>query len=201
MVCGLSVAALITCPACSRRGESDHTATASGVSASGTAQAPASTDDDGQWVMAAKDFANTRYSRLSDIKADNVASLKLAWTFSTGVNAGHEAAPLVVNSTMYVVTPWPNVLHAGVDRARVHRTRRTQTDGRRQRERALLVLRGLQLDSRVSDHLFRSAVAVMGGHAAQSYWEHVGLLMLIGGMLLGPFAWFVDLQISYAAVK
>ena len=33
-------------------------------------------------------------------------------TFSTGVNAGHEAAPLIVNNAMYIVTPWPNVLYA-----------------------------------------------------------------------------------------
>jgi PQQ-dependent dehydrogenase (methanol/ethanol family) len=36
----------------------------------------------------------------------------VAWTFSTGMLAGHEAAPLVVGSTMYVVTPWPNILYA-----------------------------------------------------------------------------------------
>lgn len=41
----------------------------------------------------------------------------------------------------------------------------------------------------------------MGGHEAQSYWEHVGLMMLIGGLLIGPAIWFVDLQVSYAAVK
>jgi hypothetical protein len=41
----------------------------------------------------------------------------------------------------------------------------------------------------------------MGGHEARSYWEHVGLMMLVGGLLIGPFAWFLDLQISYAAVK
>jgi glucose dehydrogenase len=34
------------------------------------------------------------------------------FTFSTGYVAGHEAAPLVVNNTMYIVTPWPNVLYA-----------------------------------------------------------------------------------------
>jgi PQQ-dependent dehydrogenase (methanol/ethanol family) len=34
------------------------------------------------------------------------------FTFSTGAVAGHEAAPLVVNNTMYIVTPWPNHLHA-----------------------------------------------------------------------------------------
>lgn len=41
----------------------------------------------------------------------------------------------------------------------------------------------------------------MGGHEARSYWEDAGLMMLIGGLLIGPFAWFLDLQISYAAVK
>ena len=34
------------------------------------------------------------------------------WTFSTGVLGGHEGQPLVVGDTMYVVTPWPNVLYA-----------------------------------------------------------------------------------------
>jgi PQQ-dependent dehydrogenase (methanol/ethanol family) len=62
--------------------------------------------------MAAKDYANTRYSGLQDINTTNVKNLKLAWTFSTGVLRGQEAAPLVVNGTMYVVTPYPNVLYA-----------------------------------------------------------------------------------------
>jgi PQQ-dependent dehydrogenase (methanol/ethanol family) len=62
--------------------------------------------------MAAKDYANTRYSGLQEITADNVASLKPAWTFSTGVLRGQEAAPLVVNGVMFIVTPYPNVLYA-----------------------------------------------------------------------------------------
>jgi lanthanide-dependent methanol dehydrogenase len=33
-------------------------------------------------------------------------------TFSTGTLQGHEGAPLVVNNTMYVVTPFPNILYA-----------------------------------------------------------------------------------------
>lgn len=35
-----------------------------------------------------------------------------ASTFSTGVLRGQEAAPLVVGETMYLVTPFPNILHA-----------------------------------------------------------------------------------------
>lgn len=68
--------------------------------------------DDGQWVMAAKNYASTRFSTLGQINTSNVKDLKLAWTFSTGVTRGHEAAPLVVNNTMYIVTPWPNYLYA-----------------------------------------------------------------------------------------
>ncbi|MCU1237089.1 MAG: Pyrrolo-quinoline quinone [Candidatus Solibacter sp.] len=62
--------------------------------------------------MPAKNFASTRFSTLTDINTTNVRNLKLAWTFSTGLTKGHEAAPLIVNGTMYVVTPWPNLLYA-----------------------------------------------------------------------------------------
>jgi PQQ-dependent dehydrogenase (methanol/ethanol family) len=68
--------------------------------------------DDGQWVRPTKDYANTRYSTLDQINTSNVAHLQVAWTFNTGVNRGQEAAPLVVNNTMYVVAPWPNKLFA-----------------------------------------------------------------------------------------
>ena len=62
--------------------------------------------------MPAKNYASNRFSGLSEINSGNVRNLKVAWTFSTGVLRGHEAAPLVVNNTMYVVTPFPNILYA-----------------------------------------------------------------------------------------
>jgi lanthanide-dependent methanol dehydrogenase len=68
--------------------------------------------EDGQWAMAAKDYASTRYSGLSEINTGNAKNLKLAWTFSTGMTHGHEAAPLVIGGTMYIVTPYPNYLYA-----------------------------------------------------------------------------------------
>ena len=68
--------------------------------------------DDGQWIRPAKDYASTRYSTLDQINTGNVKNLKLAFTFSTGLVRGHEAAPLVVQNTMYIVTPWPNNLYA-----------------------------------------------------------------------------------------
>ncbi|HEY7209236.1 MAG TPA: methanol/ethanol family PQQ-dependent dehydrogenase [Bryobacteraceae bacterium] len=68
--------------------------------------------DDGQWIMAAKNYASTRYSTLAQINAENVKTLRVALTFSTGSTHGNEAAPLVVNNTMYIVTPFPNNLFA-----------------------------------------------------------------------------------------
>jgi len=62
---------------------------------------------DYEWHRAAHDLANTRYSKLAQIKPDNVGRLQVAWTFSTGVNRGREAAPIVAGDTMYVVTPYP----------------------------------------------------------------------------------------------
>ncbi len=76
------------------------------------AAAPASPAEDGQWSMPAKDYAATRYSGLATINAGNATGLHPVWTFSTGVLGGHEGQPLVVGNTMYVVTPWPNVLYA-----------------------------------------------------------------------------------------
>lgn len=74
------------------------------------AQAPAPNTVD--WPMAAHDYANTRYSDLNQITTENVKDLKPAWTFDTGIHRGQEAAPIIVGDTMYVVTPWPNVLYA-----------------------------------------------------------------------------------------
>jgi glucose dehydrogenase len=62
------------------------------------------------WVMPAGDYANQRHSALKQITADNVKNLTPKWTFSTGVLRGHEGAPLVVGDTMYVHTPFPNIV-------------------------------------------------------------------------------------------
>jgi PQQ-dependent dehydrogenase (methanol/ethanol family) len=79
----------------------------------GQAQATGATPpEDGQWTMPAKNYASTRFSGLDEIDASNVGKLKVTTTFSTGVLKGQEAGPIVVGSTMYIVTPWPNYLFA-----------------------------------------------------------------------------------------
>jgi len=69
-------------------------------------------DDPEQWLLPGKNFAGTRYSLLDEINTDNVDRLRVAWSFSTGAQRGHEGAPLVVGDMMYFVTPYPNFVYA-----------------------------------------------------------------------------------------
>jgi len=66
----------------------------------------------GEWLTPAGDYASTRFSTLKQITTANVQNLKEVWSYTTGVKDGHEGQPLVVGSTMYIVTPWPNKLIA-----------------------------------------------------------------------------------------
>lgn len=75
----------------------------------GTGGAPA---EDGERRLSARDHAATRFSPLTQIDAGNVKGLRVSFMFSTGVLRGHEAAPLVVGATMYIVTPYPNYVYA-----------------------------------------------------------------------------------------
>ncbi len=68
--------------------------------------------DPALWSQPAGNYANTRYSELAEINQGNVGSLKVAWTFSTGVLRGHEGGPLVIGDTMYVHAPFPNTVFA-----------------------------------------------------------------------------------------
>ncbi|MGA9794468.1 MAG: PQQ-dependent dehydrogenase, methanol/ethanol family [Rhizomicrobium sp.] len=72
----------------------------------------AMSQDDKQWVMPSKNYAQTRFSGLKQIDADNADQLRVAWTFSVGSDHGQEAAPIVIGDTMYVVGAYPNELFA-----------------------------------------------------------------------------------------
>jgi lanthanide-dependent methanol dehydrogenase len=112
------LAATIVAVGCMKEGTDDRPVSAAVSTSAGSASGmpviatAATTADDGQWLMPQKDYANSRYSSLAEITADNAKNLKLAFTFSTGILRGHEAGPLVVGSTMYIVTPFPNYLYA-----------------------------------------------------------------------------------------
>jgi PQQ-dependent dehydrogenase (methanol/ethanol family) len=66
----------------------------------------------GDWPTSAHDPQGTRFSPLEQIGVRNVGSLRLAFSFATGVERGQEAAPLVIGDTMFLVTPFPNYVYA-----------------------------------------------------------------------------------------
>jgi PQQ-dependent dehydrogenase (methanol/ethanol family) len=68
--------------------------------------------DDGQWTMPSKNYASTRFSSLTEITLENVKTLKPDFSFSLAVNKGQEAAPIVADNTMYIVTAYPNYVYA-----------------------------------------------------------------------------------------
>jgi len=107
-------AAMLLAQACTREHEAEPARVpASPAAAAAGPRATATLDaEDGQWTMPAKSYNAVRYSQLTEITADNVKSLRPAWTFSTSVLRGHEEPVLVVNNTMYVLTPYPNILYA-----------------------------------------------------------------------------------------
>jgi len=103
----LAALAALAAPALAQddAGPADAAASASKANA-------APNDPPGEWHSQAHDYANTRYSPLDQLTTANVARLKVAWTFSDGTQNGHEAAPLVLDDTMFLVTPFPNLVYA-----------------------------------------------------------------------------------------
>jgi quinoprotein glucose dehydrogenase len=94
-------------------------AVALGLTAAGCARIGAGSGSrpplaDGDWPAYGRDRGGERYSPLAQIDRRNVASLAVAWRFSTGEagpgyetgrRTSFEATPLVVGGTMYLSTP------------------------------------------------------------------------------------------------
>lgn len=69
-------------------------------------------DDPANWVMPAGNYNNQRYSSLHQINKKNIKKLNMAWSFSTGVLRGHEGNSLIIDDTLYIHTPFPNIVYA-----------------------------------------------------------------------------------------
>ncbi|NLD68051.1 MAG: PQQ-dependent dehydrogenase, methanol/ethanol family [Limnobacter sp.] len=63
------------------------------------------------WPSYGLDYAETRFSPLDQINADNVKDLGLVWSYNLESTRGVEATPLVVDGIMYVTGSW-SVVHA-----------------------------------------------------------------------------------------
>ena len=61
-----------------------------------------------EWTTHGGTLEGNRFSGLTEITPQNAKTLKEEFTFTTGVKGSHMGAPLVVGSTLYVATPYPN---------------------------------------------------------------------------------------------
>ena len=62
------------------------------------------------WLMYRRTYDGQGYSPLDQINASNVQDLTPVWTFSTGVNEGHQSPPIVNDGIMFVTTPQAQVV-------------------------------------------------------------------------------------------
>ncbi len=62
------------------------------------------------WLMYRRTYDGWGYSPLDEINTANVKSLKPVWSYSTGVDEGHQAPPIVNDGVMFVSTPQNQVL-------------------------------------------------------------------------------------------
>jgi PQQ-dependent dehydrogenase (methanol/ethanol family) len=69
-------------------------------------------NDPANVVMPSITYNGWNYSTLDQITLDNVDQLQVAWTWQVGLLDSHEASPLVVGDTMYIVSPKPNYVYA-----------------------------------------------------------------------------------------
>jgi len=66
---------------------------------------------DRSWLNYGLNYAETRYSQLDQITAENVGDLGLAWSYNLESRRGVQATPIVVDGVMYVTASW-SVVHA-----------------------------------------------------------------------------------------
>ncbi|MGA7731785.1 MAG: PQQ-binding-like beta-propeller repeat protein [Chloroflexia bacterium] len=76
------------------------------------AQPPTQTAPDSDWPYYGNDLGNMRYVNVDQINPGNVANLKPAWIFHTGVGTertSFESQPIVVDGTLYISSPHDHV--------------------------------------------------------------------------------------------
>ena len=78
----------------------------------GTRRAATAAGQDGEWTMPAKDYASTRFSSSHQITPANATRLRPSGPSPPASCAATRASRSWSSNTMYVVTPWPNVLYA-----------------------------------------------------------------------------------------
>ena len=69
-----------------------------------------SPENAGQWMMYGRDYAEQRFSPLTQINASNITQLGLAWYADLAERGGvYETTPVVVDGRIFVTSPWSKV--------------------------------------------------------------------------------------------
>ncbi|MFK7733809.1 MAG: PQQ-dependent dehydrogenase, methanol/ethanol family [Pseudomonadales bacterium] len=66
--------------------------------------------DPDNWITHGRDYAEQRFSPLSQISTDTVSGLDLAWFYDFDDKRGLQATPLVIDGIMYVTASWSVVV-------------------------------------------------------------------------------------------
>jgi alcohol dehydrogenase (cytochrome c) len=66
--------------------------------------------DRANWLNYGRDYANQRFSPLTQIDAGNVGRLRPAWIYQSGVSSTFQATPIVADGVMYVSLPFNHVV-------------------------------------------------------------------------------------------
>src|SRR5260370_37395382 len=106
---GLAVSCSPTFAQNAAKGSPDHIKAVTSAVDSASVKANAATSKD--WPTIGLDYAETRFSKLNQINADNVKNLGLVWSYPLESSGGVEATPVVVDGIMYQAASW-SVVHA-----------------------------------------------------------------------------------------
>ncbi|MDR2216047.1 MAG: PQQ-dependent dehydrogenase, methanol/ethanol family [Nevskiaceae bacterium] len=68
-----------------------------------------SADTSGQWRSHGRDDSEQRYVPLTQINADNVSQLGVAWFADLAERGGYQTTPVMADGRLYVTTPWSKV--------------------------------------------------------------------------------------------
>jgi quinohemoprotein ethanol dehydrogenase len=91
------------------KGSPDHVKAVTSAVDGASIKANTATSND--WPTVGLDYAETRFSKLNQINADNVKNLGLVWSYPLESSRGVEATPVVVDGIMYQTASW-SVVHA-----------------------------------------------------------------------------------------
>jgi alcohol dehydrogenase (cytochrome c) len=96
-------------PATTARADADKPALQKPVGDVDTAALLAAAGNTGNWLTYGRTYNAQRHVPLKQINTGNVRRLVPCWVFQTGVTAGFECTPLVIDGVMYVTTAWNHV--------------------------------------------------------------------------------------------